>query len=272
MSAFTNIYDDPAFFAQYRKLRESQSGLNEVLEQPAIWSMLPETLAGLSILDMGCGFGDFARGARALGAASIVGIDVSKMMLAAAIEQTVGEGIEYREMRIEELTIPGRKFDLIVSSLALHYVRDYRDVLRKVAAHLKRGGLFVFSVEHPICTARSEQQWIRDQDGKALYWPIDNYRLEGERRTQWFVDNVVKYHRTIETYVNGLIEAGFILQRLEEPEPRPVTSDTIPELELQRRRPPFLLIRARWHGDPPRAVRCIIGLCKRSYSPAARSG
>jgi hypothetical protein len=40
-----NIYDNPAFFAGYQKLRASGSGLNEILEQPALWSMLPESLA-----------------------------------------------------------------------------------------------------------------------------------------------------------------------------------------------------------------------------------
>jgi hypothetical protein len=46
---------------------------------------------------------------------------------------------------------------------------------------------------------------------------VDNYRPEGERRTKWFIDGVVKYHRTIETYVNGLIATGFTLRRLLEP-------------------------------------------------------
>ncbi len=102
----------------------------------------------------------------------------------------------------------------------------------------------MFSVEHPILTSRPEQEWARGPDGNALYWPVDNYRLEGPRRTTWFVDGVVKYHRTVETYVNGLIAAGFTLRRLLEPAP-PMETNLPAEMDLQRRRPPF-------RSSPPR--------------------
>ncbi len=41
-----NIYDDPAFFAAYEDFRASGAALNEVLEQPALWSMLLSPLGG----------------------------------------------------------------------------------------------------------------------------------------------------------------------------------------------------------------------------------
>ncbi len=39
-----NVYDDPVFFAGYNVLRERKAGLNEVLEQPAMQSLLPDVL------------------------------------------------------------------------------------------------------------------------------------------------------------------------------------------------------------------------------------
>jgi 2-polyprenyl-3-methyl-5-hydroxy-6-metoxy-1,4-benzoquinol methylase len=245
LNAPQNIYDDPEFFAGYRKLRETGTGLNDVLEQPALWSLLPSSLQGLTILDLGCGFGTFARKARALGAASVLGVDVSEKMLELAGQLTKDDGIEYRRMGIEELSLDGRNFDLIVSSLALHYIPDYRTALRNIVSVLHPGGNFVFSVEHPICTALPQQQWVRDDKGEPLHWPVDNYRMEGERHTTWFVEGVVKYHRTIESYVNGLIEAGLTIQRLLEPEPLVEALVSIPDLEHQRRRPPFLVIGAK---------------------------
>jgi len=245
LNAPQNIYDDPEFFAGYRKLRETGTGLNDVLEQPALWSLLPSSLRGLTILDLGCGFGGFARKARTLGAASVLGVDVSEKMLELAAQLTNDDGIEYRRMGIEELSLDGRAFDLVVSSLALHYIPDYRAVLGKIVSVLRPGGNFVFSVEHPICTALPQQQWVRDDKGEPLHWPVDNYRMEGERHTNWFVEGVVKYHRTIESYVNGLIEAGLTIQRLLEPEPLVEALVSIPDLEQQRRRPPFLVIGTR---------------------------
>jgi hypothetical protein len=50
-----------------------------------------------------------------------------------------------------------------------------------------------------------QQQWIRDAGGNPLFWPVDDYHLEGKRVTKWFIKGVIKYHRTVETYVTTLI-------------------------------------------------------------------
>ena len=207
--------------------------------------MLPARLAGLRVLDLGCGFGDFARKARQEGAASVIGIDISTNMVAEAARRPDDPGIEYHCTSIERFDWTGAPFDVVVSSLALHYVKDYTAAVARVAGLLVTGGRFVFSVEHPVCTAMARQQWIRNAEGRALYWPIDDYRLEGPRHTTWFVEGVVKYHRTIETYVNGLIQSGFTLRCLREPEPvSDGASALIPGLDLHCRRPPFLLLGA----------------------------
>lgn len=244
-----NVYDDPQFYAGYAELRRSGSGLNEVLEHPALDRLLPP-LQGSRILDLGCGFGDFARTARARGAASVVGIDVSARMLAEARARTDDPAITFRHVAIEALTPEDTPFDLVVSSLALHYVADYRGALRRIAALLVEGGHLVFSVEHPICTALPEQQWCRSADGAPRHWPVDRYRDEGPRATSWFIDGVTKYHRTVETYVNDLLDAGFGLNRLEEPAPLDDALARNAALELHRRRPPFLLIAATRLSKP----------------------
>jgi len=59
------------------------------------------------------------------------------------------------------------------------------------------------------------------------------------------VDGVVKYHRTIETYVNVLLDCGLCLRRLLEPEPQTgEAARHVPDVDLHRRRPPFLLLAA----------------------------
>lgn len=239
-----NVYDDPAFFAGYAALREAESGLNAVLEQPAFARMLPASLAGLRILDLGCGFGDFARAARAKGAASVLAVDVSARMLAEAGRRTADSGIRYEQASIETVAMGEGGFDLIVSSLALHYVADYPAAVRGIAAALASGGRFAFSVEHPMCTALGGSQWQRDAEGRKLHWRVDRYGEEGPRQTRWFVDGVIKHHRTIETYVGTLIAAGLVLARLEEPGPVPEALISRPALEEERRRPPFLLLAA----------------------------
>lgn len=55
-----NVYDNPDFFEGYKTLRQNDFGLNGALELPAIRALLPE-LGHLYVLDLGSGFGDFAR-------------------------------------------------------------------------------------------------------------------------------------------------------------------------------------------------------------------
>ncbi|WP_296520051.1 bifunctional 2-polyprenyl-6-hydroxyphenol methylase/3-demethylubiquinol 3-O-methyltransferase UbiG [Rhodoplanes sp.] len=235
-----NIYDDPVFFESYERLRRNGTGLNDALEQPALWSLLPP-LGGLRVLDLGCGFGDFARKARAAGARAVLGLDVSEKMLARARALTDDPSITYRQGSIERLDLDGR-FDLVVSSLTLHYVADYAAAVVRITRLLDPGGAFVFSVEHPICTARAEQKWVRDQDGTPLYWPLDDYAAEGPRSTRWFVDGVIKHHRTVETYVTDLLKAGLALRALREPVP--VADAVLPDADLHARRPPVLVLAA----------------------------
>ena len=239
-----NIYDDPEFFAGYARLPRSEHGLEAVFEWPAFQRLLPASLQDKRVLDLGCGVGYFAREARARGAREVVGVDISERMLDEARSRTSDPGITYVRAELDRFAPREATFDLVVSSLALHYIADYRGLVQRVAACLVPGGRFAFSVEHPIFTAYGSGDWYKGPDGAVLHWPVDRYREEGERRTHWFVDGVVKYHRTIETYVNTLLNADLCLKRLEEPEAEPAQLAERPAWREERRRPPFLLLAA----------------------------
>ena len=237
-----NIYDNPTFFQAYCKLRENDSGLNGLVEEPAIGTVLPD-LRGLKVLDLGSGFGDFCRFARAQGASMVRGVEISRKMIEAALGRTRDPRIEYVNCAMEDLAVEPWAYDLVVSRLALHYVRDYEAVLRTVHGDLRDRGQFVFSVEHPVCTALCAG-WYEDDHGGQVFWPVDNYSAEGERRQKWFVDGVIKYHRTIATYVNGLLQCGFALTRLLEPHAVPESLEGRPDLQGTLRRPAVMIIAA----------------------------
>src|SRR5215471_4266648 len=115
-----NIYDDEAFFAGYSRLRRSIEGLDGAPEWPALLPLLPD-LRGRNVLDLGCGFGWFCRWARQQGAARVLGIDVSERMLARARDTTVDPAIAYARADMEHLDLRAAAFDVVYSSLALHY-------------------------------------------------------------------------------------------------------------------------------------------------------
>ena len=118
-----NIYDNEEFFAGYSRLPRSIEGLAGAPEWPAMQAMLPD-LRGRRVVDLGCGFGWFCRWAREQGAAHVEGIDVSENMLARARSMTSDAAILYSRADMERLALPAAAFDLVYSSLALHYVVD----------------------------------------------------------------------------------------------------------------------------------------------------
>ncbi len=196
------------------------------------------------MLDLGCGFGWHCRYAREQQARSAVGVDLSEKMLARAGEMTDDPAIEYRRLAIEDIDFSAGEFDLVISSLALHYVKRLDLVAQKVHHCLVPGGAFVFSVEHPIFTALAAQDWHYGSEGERLHWPVDDYQDEGQRNARFLNEDVIKYHRTVATYVNTLIDSGFRITRLCEPVPTPELLAQHPDWRDETRRPMFLLIAA----------------------------
>ena len=106
-------------------------------------------------------------------------------------------------------------------------------------------GDFIFSVEHPIFTANNEQDWYYNKNGEIQHWPVDNYQYEGIRTPKFLGEEVIKYHRTLETYINTLIQNGFVITKISEPIPPQHMIDSLPGFKDELRRPMFLMISAK---------------------------
>src|SRR5690606_23216132 len=198
-----NIYDTAEFYEGYSTLPRSVLGLDGAPEWPSVRELLP-VINGKRIVDLGCGFGWFARWAAAMGAASVLGIDLSENMLAKARAETTHASVRYERADLETLTLPAAAFDIAYSSLAFHYVQDFGRLTDTIYRSLLPGAHFVFTIEHPIYMASKSPGWVVRKDG-ARTWPVDHYAVEGERRTDWFTKGVIKYHRRLATTVNTLL-------------------------------------------------------------------
>lgn len=238
-----NKYDDPVFFDKYSQMARSVNGLAGAGEWHELKKLLPD-FEGKRVLDLGCGFGWHCVYAAEHGAAQAVGVDLSERMLAQAREKSGSLPIAYHRMAIEDIDFPPESFDVVISSLALHYVESFPTVCEKVRRCLKKGGSFVFSVEHPIFTAYGTQDWYRDEEGNKLHWPVDRYFTEGWRNAVFLGEEVSKYHKTLTTYVNSLLTAGFTLRSIVEPQPDPAMLKSVPGMEEELRRPMMLLVSA----------------------------
>ena len=237
-----NKYDDPRFFEKYSQMTRSQQGLAGAGEWRELEKLLPD-FHGRRVLDLGCGYGWHCTYAAGHGAAYVLGTDISQKMLEAARARNPGPSIEYRQAAMEDLCFPDGSFDVVLSSLAFHYVKDFRPLVRSISRWLTPSGSFVFSVEHPVFTAYGSQDWYYGPDGEILHFPVDNYYLEGPREAVFLGERVTKYHRTLTTYLDTLLENGFRLMRVVEPQP-PEDMMELPGMRDELRRPMMLLVSA----------------------------
>lgn len=203
-----NKYDCESFFQKYAQMLRSQKGLQGAGEWSELQKLLPD-FHGKSVLDLGCGYGWHCKYAAEQGAATVLGTDISEKMLQKAVQINSAPQIKYQCIAMEDLVFPGETFDVVLSSLAFHYIKDFEPLVQNIAGWLKPGGNFVFSVEHPVFTAEGSQDWYYDQDGKILHFPVDNYYYEGRREAVFLGEKVIKYHRTLTTYLNTLLQNGF---------------------------------------------------------------
>jgi len=137
-------------------------------------------------------------------------------------------------------------FDIVVSSLAFHYVEDYSGLVNSVYSLLTDGGIFLFSQEHPLSTCYSgkHDRWTRDEEGKKLYVNISDYCIERRNDSTWFVEGVQRYHRMFSTIMNVLADAGFRILRVEEPYPTDEIIKKYPEYYDNFHKPDFLFVKA----------------------------
>ncbi|MEM5766826.1 MAG: class I SAM-dependent methyltransferase [Bacillota bacterium] len=239
-----NKYDDDRFFMEYSRFPRSVEGLNAAGEWHELKKLLPD-FKGKRVLDIGCGFGWHCIYAIEQGASSVLGIDLSEKMLAVAREKTTAPNVEYQRLAMEDIDFPPNTFDVVISSLAFHYTPNFKDICARISHCITPNGDFVFSVEHPVFTAYGTQDWSYDGECKRNHWPVDNYFYEGMRDALFLGEHVTKYHKTLTTYLNTLLQTGFAITGIVEPKPAEHLLNTVPGMKDELRRPMMLMVSAK---------------------------
>lgn len=239
-----NIYDNQAFFEGYYSLRNREDCLNNLLEQPAMADMLPD-LTGKTVLDLGCGYGHNCIDFIHRGANKVVGIDLSQKMLEIAKKESLNEKIEYINMSMTDLSKLKKKFDFIYSSLAFHYIEDFEKLITDIYKLLNHGGELLYSQEHPIITATiGGGYWNKNEQGEKVSYTFSNYSQSGKREDFWFVDGVIKYHRSIGENLTTVAKSGLMIKEVVEPTPKAWAIDKLPTITKEFLKPNFLIVRA----------------------------
>ena len=209
---------------------------NAMCERPAMLSLIPE-LKGKRVLDAGCGPGHYADEIITRGA-NVIGCDVTPEMVALARALVGHRGADIREHDLDKpLTwLDDGSVDLVLCALALDYVADLGRTFGEFRRVLRPCGKLLFSVEHPINTARLHGGPYHETKLVGMAW-----KSFGEPRP--FMQ---MYRRPLQEIVNPLIAAGFILEQLVEPRPTEDLRVADPKkYERLLQTPYFMCIRAK---------------------------
>jgi ubiquinone/menaquinone biosynthesis C-methylase UbiE len=187
--------------------------------------LLGDRVRGARVCDLGCGEGYFGRHLVTRGAASVVGVDLSSGLIEEARRRADAPNLEYRVDDARELaTIEDGSVDLVVSQLALMDMADHDRVFRSVRRVLQPSGAFLFSILHPCYEGAPfhhvhEPRHLVDADDTPTAFVVRHYATEGywESGGDGVRGRMGSYHRTLSTYVNDLVDAGFAVDRLREP-------------------------------------------------------
>ncbi|MHB9288929.1 class I SAM-dependent methyltransferase [Halobacteriales archaeon Cl-PHB] len=206
---------------------------NEHLDFPATTSLVPD-VAGDRVLDAGCGGGRYTEWLLEEGA-DVVGVDASAEMLAHANDR-VGDNATLHQADLADPLefVEEGAFDGVVSGLALSYVEDWRAVFAEFARVLRPGGFLVFSTTHPF-------------DEYPLSEESNYFKVERTTK-EWDVE-VPYYRRPVGEMLNPLLETGFRLDEVLEPQPTEAFREAWPErYEKESKRPVFFCVRAVFEG------------------------
>ena len=241
-----NIYDDDTFFEGYKALREQETCLNDLIEQPAMLDMIPD-LKGKNVLDLGCGYGKNCIDFINRGAACVFGVDISIKMLEIAKSESAHKNIQYKSIDMNNISEIKDKFDFVYSSLSFHYIEDFKMLAENIFTLLNVGGCLLFSQEHPIMTATIDGKcyWNKDENGNKISYTFSNYSQSGLRKSHWYVNNVEKYHRTFGETITTLAKIGFTIDEVVEPIPKEWAIEKLPNIRKELLKPNFLIIKAR---------------------------
>lgn len=244
-----NIYDIKSFSDAYDKMRYENKGMNanDLVEIPNFRKLIPD-VKGKRILDLGCGYGENDKYCIGLGAKEILGIDISKHMIKIAKENNNDENIKYKVMAMENINEIEEKFDIVISSLAFHYVKDYEKLINDIYNLINDDGILIFSIDHPLRIASKFETWMKKNYTKIngkWFLLVSDYNREGIREKEWNGVMVKRYHRNFSSLINGLVNSGFKIDKILEPIPDEKAIKIIPKYINQYDRPYFLFVRAK---------------------------
>lgn len=217
--SFATEYGEHAVAAPY----------NALYDRPATLDLVGD-VAGLRVLDAGCGPGFYIHELIRRGA-EVLGCDASPSMVALARER-VGEAANLRVHALEDPFdwVESQSIDVVLCALAYHYLNDRMAFLGEAHRMLRPDGVVVISTHHPA------SDWHRLGGSYFTVEPVTETWSKGWEITAW--------RMPLTQMTAEFADAGFVIERLVEPAPRPEMAESHPEsFSRLSTEPGFILFR-----------------------------
>ena len=230
----------------------------DYLNTPAFFMMLPD-VAGLAGLDIGCGEGYNTRLLAKRGAV-VTAVDVAETFIARAqeMEDRNRLGITYLVASAVELPFADATFDFATGFMSFMDIPETDRTIAEAYRILKPGGFLQFSICHP-CFDTPHRRNLRGADNRTYAIEVGDYfrNVHGEV-CEWLFEaappavregsakfKTPRFTRTMGQWLNALIDAGFVVKRVEEPRPSDETVRRCPNLQDAQVVAYFLHVRVR---------------------------
>jgi ubiquinone/menaquinone biosynthesis C-methylase UbiE len=225
---------------------------------PAFLDILPE-VKGLVGLDIGCGEGYNTRKVAELGA-RMTAVDIAPTFIKHAQEKEEARplGITYVVASGLDLPFEDLLFDFAVAFMSLMDMADHEKALGEAYRVIKPGGFLQFSITHP-CFDTPHRKWVDDEHGNHIAMEVSGYF--GQRKgilEEWIFHQTPaelkarlpkfktpRFHRTLSSWLNLVIDTGFAIEQLAEPTASDEVIAKVPHLADTRIISHFLIVRCR---------------------------
>ncbi|MET3728291.1 SAM-dependent methyltransferase [Fictibacillus halophilus] len=167
------------------------------------------SISGNKVLDIGCGSGHSLQYMGVKGAKELWGLDLCTKQIETARNVLQDQQVEVTlvESPMEENPgLPSSYFDIVYSIYALGWTTNLYQTFSNIYDYLKPGGIFIFSWEHPL------HDRLKFEESSFTF--NKSYVTEGPEFNEGWQNQAVIHHRKLSTYINALIDAGFMIDKV----------------------------------------------------------
>jgi SAM-dependent methyltransferase len=199
---------------------------NRLIEVPAMLKLIGN-VKNKTVLDLGCGFGDHMQKLSSKKPKQMIGLDLSAEQIRLAQSMNVLKATFLVKDINKRLDFKDNTFDIVFSSLTVHYLHNLNKVFGEVRRVLKSKGIFVFSTGHPIFNllnpvGRGMIGFERKGNKLVIH---GNYFDESLKKAFLgsTVGTVRLHNYTIQTYIQTAQKKGLALVDFVEAKPSPAS-------------------------------------------------